>query len=36
MNLQRRTERKIELTVIGLGLISVLVGLLSFVILLIG
>lgn len=36
MNLQRRTERKIELTVIGFGLIAVLVGLLSVVILLVG
>lgn len=36
MNLQRRTERTIELTVIGLGLMAVLAGLLSFVILLVG
>lgn len=36
MNIPRRTERKIELAVIGLGLFAVLVGLLSFVILLVG
>jgi hypothetical protein len=36
MNLPHHTKRKIESTVIGFGLISVLVGLLSLVLLLVG
>lgn len=36
MNIPRRTERKIEVTVIAFGLFAVLVGLLSFVVLLVG